>query len=66
MKMLYFITMELMQKYVKNNGMTGVDNLQYWPANLNAVSFLWATESASSVSDLIIVSWKIFFNKIRV
>lgn len=45
--------MELMQKYVKDDGKVGVDD---WPSDSNAVGFLSATTSATSVNELIKVN----------
>jgi hypothetical protein len=46
------ITMELMQKYVKDGGAVGVDDLHRWPSDSNAVGFLSETTSATSVERL--------------
>lgn len=48
--------MELMQKYVKDDGKVGVDDLALWPSDSNAVGFLSATTSATSVNELIKVN----------
>jgi hypothetical protein len=45
--------MELMQKYVKDDGAIGVENLDRWPSDSNAVDFLSRTISASSVDELL-------------
>jgi len=55
-KALGFILMELMQKYVKDDGAIGVDDLLRWPSNSNAVGFLSETTSAASVAELMEVS----------
>ncbi|KAH9211178.1 hypothetical protein DL95DRAFT_306561, partial [Leptodontidium sp. 2 PMI_412] len=47
------ITMELMQKYVKEDGAVGVDNLHRWPSNSDALGFLFATTSAAFVVELL-------------
>ncbi|KAH7305373.1 kinase-like domain-containing protein [Rhexocercosporidium sp. MPI-PUGE-AT-0058] len=47
------ITMELMQKYVKEDGAVGVDNLHHWPSNSDALGFLSATTSAASAAELL-------------
>ncbi|KAH6703064.1 kinase-like domain-containing protein [Leptodontidium sp. MPI-SDFR-AT-0119] len=47
------ITMELMQKYVKEDGAVGVDDLHRWPSNSDAVGFLSATTSAASAAELL-------------
>jgi hypothetical protein len=51
------ITMELMQKYVKEDGAIGVDNLDRWPLNSKAVTFLSATTSAASAAELLKVCY---------
>lgn len=44
--------MELMQKYVKDDGVVGIDNLDRWPTRSAAVEFLSATTSAGSFEEL--------------
>ncbi|OJD15259.1 hypothetical protein AJ78_04481 [Emergomyces pasteurianus Ep9510] len=44
--------MNLMQKYSKDDDAIGVDNLNRWPFNSLAVSFLFTTSSADSVEEL--------------
>ncbi|KAF4988989.1 hypothetical protein F66182_16668, partial [Fusarium sp. NRRL 66182] len=46
------ITMELMEKQTKKNGTTGVNDLKRWPVDSNAVKFLAATDSVSTVAEL--------------
>jgi hypothetical protein len=53
--------MELMQKYTKDDGAVGVENLERWPADSNAVSFLSQITSASSVTELSKVSESLIF-----
>lgn len=53
---LSFITMELMQKYVKDDGAVRVDDLRRWPSDSKAVGFLSETTSANSVDRLLNVS----------
>jgi hypothetical protein len=48
-----YIAMELMQKYVKDDGAVGVEDLERWPSDSNAVDFLSRTTSASSVDELL-------------
>ena len=48
--------MELMQGYVKENGAVGVDDLDRWPIDSDAVNFLSRTTSATSVAELMGVS----------
>jgi hypothetical protein len=45
--------MELMQKYVKEDGAIGVDNRRRWPSKSDAVGFLSATTSAASAAELL-------------
>jgi hypothetical protein len=44
--------MELMQKYVMDNGVVGLDNLDRWQTCSAAVEFLFATTFASSFEEL--------------
>jgi len=44
--------MELMQKYVKDDGAVGVDDLRRWPTDGDAVAFLSETTSAASALEL--------------
>ncbi|CBF73643.1 predicted protein [Aspergillus nidulans FGSC A4] len=44
--------MELMQKYVKDDGVVGLDNFDHWWTSSAAIEFLSATTSVSSVEDL--------------
>lgn len=46
------IMMELMQKYVKEDGAVGIDNPERWQACPAAIEFLSAIVSASSVEEL--------------
>ena len=50
------IMMELMQKYTKDDGAVGVDDLRRWPSNSDAVGFLSETTSAASAGALIKVT----------
>jgi hypothetical protein len=45
--------MELMQKYVKEDGAIGIDNLRRWHSSSDAVGFLSATTSAVSAAELL-------------
>jgi hypothetical protein len=45
--------MELMQKYVKDDGAISVDNLHRWPSNSDALGFLSATTSTASAAELL-------------
>jgi hypothetical protein len=56
LRALSSITMELMQKYVKDGGAVGVDDLRRWPSDSKAVGFLSETTSATSVERLMKVS----------
>ena len=53
---LGYIAMELMQKYVKDGGAIGVEDLDRWPSDSNAVTFLSLTTSAPSLDELLMVS----------
>lgn len=44
--------MELMQKYIKEDGAIGIDDLDRWHSNSDAVAFLSATTSAMSTEEL--------------
>ena len=46
------ITMELMQKYPKEDGAIGIENLNRWSVDSQAVRFLSMTTSAESVEEL--------------
>ncbi|KAK9847395.1 hypothetical protein MYU51_019503 [Penicillium brevicompactum] len=46
------ITMRLMQKYDKDQGVVGVNDLERWPIDSAAVGFLSATETAGSIKSL--------------
>ena len=48
--------MELMQKYVKEDGVVGIEDLDRWPSDSAAVDFLSATTSAISPKQLMTVS----------
>lgn len=45
--------MELMQKYVKEDGAIGIDDLRRWHSSSDAVGFLSATTSATSAAELL-------------
>jgi hypothetical protein len=44
--------MELMQGYVKDEGVVGVDNLKRWSSDSAVLDFLSTTTSADSVDEL--------------
>ncbi|KAF3004519.1 hypothetical protein E8E15_001273 [Penicillium rubens] len=46
------LTMQLMQKFDKEEGVAGVDDLERWPVNSNAVRFLSATATTVSIESL--------------
>jgi hypothetical protein len=50
--MLAPITMELMQKYVKDDGMVGVDDVDRWPVDSHAFGFLSAISTTQSLETL--------------
>lgn len=47
-----YITMELMQKYAKEDGAIGIENLNRWSMDSDAVKFLSMTTSAGSIEEL--------------
>jgi hypothetical protein len=49
--------MELIQKYIKEDRAIGVDNLDRWPLNSDALGFLSATTSAASTAELLKVCY---------
>ncbi|KAJ5643586.1 uncharacterized protein N7484_006093 [Penicillium longicatenatum] len=51
-KTLGSITMELMQKYVKDDGIIGVDDLKRWPVESHAFGFLSAISATNSIESL--------------
>lgn len=53
----------MMQKYVKDDGAAGVENLDRWPSDSNAVDFLSRTTSASSVAESLKVR-KIYLSQV--
>ena len=44
--------MELMQKYVKDDGAVGIDNLDHWQSHPAAIEFLSMMTSASPFEEL--------------
>ncbi|KAJ5642544.1 hypothetical protein N7490_006544 [Penicillium lividum] len=46
------LTMRLMQKFDKEGGVAGVDDLERWPVDSNAVRFLSATATTVSIESL--------------
>lgn len=46
------ITMRLMQKYDKEEGVAGIDDLYRWPVDSDAVEFLSATATTVSIDSL--------------
>ena len=51
-KKLASITMEIMQKYVKGDGMVGVDDVERWPVDSDAFGFLSALLTTKSIESL--------------
>lgn len=47
------IAMELMQKFSRDDGTIGVEDLNRWPSSSHAVGFLSETTSAHCVTELI-------------
>jgi hypothetical protein len=52
MRALSLIMIKLIQKYIKDDGAIGVDNLARWPFDYDAVTFLLYTTSAMSIREL--------------
>lgn len=52
LKVLASITMEIMQKYVKDDGMVGVDDVVRWPVDSDAFGFLSALSTTQSIESL--------------
>jgi hypothetical protein len=55
-----YITMELMQKYAKEDGAIGIENLNRWAMDSDAVKFLSMTTSTGSIEELRKVSIIVF------
>jgi hypothetical protein len=53
-----------MQKYVFDNGAVGIEDLDRWFSNSDAVGFLSATTSASSADELMNVSVYLFLKSV--
>jgi len=51
-KALGYITMELMQKYVKDDGAIGMEDFDRWPFDSKAVQFLAMITSTTSIQAL--------------
>ncbi|KAJ5178971.1 hypothetical protein N7492_002181 [Penicillium capsulatum] len=51
-KILASITMEVMQKYVKDDGLVGVDDVVRWPVQSDAFGFLSALSTTRSIVSL--------------
>jgi hypothetical protein len=47
-----YIAMKLMQKYAKDDGAIGIENLNRWSANSEPVNFLSMTRFADSIDEL--------------
>ena len=58
-----YITMELMQKYAKDDGAIGIENLNRWSMDSDAVKFLSMTTSARSVDELMKVSITVLWSR---
>ena len=46
------ITMQLMEKDVKDDGITGTSDMRRWPPDCTAFGFLLATSTVNSIEDL--------------
>lgn len=44
--------MEIMQKYVKDDGMVGIDDVERWPVDSDAFKFLSALSTTKSIESL--------------
>jgi hypothetical protein len=53
--------MELMQKYIKEDGAIGVDNLDRWPLSSNTLKFLSTMTSIASAAELLEVYYSFPF-----
>jgi hypothetical protein len=53
---LGYIAMQLMQKYAKDDGTIGIDNLNRWSESSEPVKFLLMTNTATSIQELMQVS----------
>lgn len=51
-KRLASITMEIMQKYVKDDGVVGVDDVKRWPVDSDSFGFLLALSTTKSMESL--------------
>lgn len=49
--------MELMQGYVKENGMVGIDDLSRWPSDCLSLDFLSETTHSTNIDSLLKVIW---------
>lgn len=55
--------MKLMQKYTKDEGIIGVDDMDRWPMDSHAVGFLSAITSATSIPELLKVSLRMIIQQ---
>ena len=62
LRALLIMTMELMQKYTKEDGAISVDDLHHWDSSSDAISFLSATISVTSGAELLKVRPSILQN----
>jgi hypothetical protein len=62
-KAFNFITMELMQKYIKAGETVEVNDLRRWPSNFLIMAFLLETTSATSVKKLMKINERIQFSE---
>lgn len=51
-----YITIELMQKYPNSSGSIGLEDFDHWPSDGNTIGFLMMTMLATSVDQLLLVS----------
>ena len=60
---LNIVTMKLMQKYIKNEGIIDVNDTNRWPIDSHAVGFLFVIISAISISELLKVSLRMIIQQ---
>lgn len=51
-KKLGSIAMEIMQKYVKDDGIVGIDDVERWPIDSDSFEFLVALSTTTSIESL--------------
>ena len=61
MQALSPITIELIQKYIKEDSVIGIDNLLHWNSNSDALVFLSVMISAASIVELLQVYYSLSY-----